>query len=291
MQSVHAVMDSLCRCFGSTPIHNDLDLESLSLTSAAADQQRSVPATPDMKRRTRSLALQDKQWDALFSADPRPSSLKGASLEQAQAVAKAKLAAHPARPRLHKRKRSTSRDDIFRSKKEKSPSTTGAAASSSSTSPAPNPLSRFLSNHPSLAHSLCFASPIRDSQEPDEFLLDPSVCSETNTLNTAEDTITSTLYYETTKLAGLEQTSPPMPLFDNYCVDERDDIHAIVGAASHSSARMRDWVRDLHVDEELEEEEEEEEATPPASPRRRHEEPPPPMTNVSSSSSSQKTES
>jgi hypothetical protein len=57
-----------------------------------------------------------------------------------------------------------------------------------------------------------------------------TVVSDTNSVNnsTAEDTMTSTVYYETTKLAGLFQKSPPMPLFKNHCVHERDDIHKIL---------------------------------------------------------------
>ena len=56
-----------------------------------------------------------------------------------------------------------------------------------------------------------------------------SVVSDSNTLNTAEDTITSTLYYETTKLAGLKQTNPLMPLYNSHAVGHaKDDIHQIV---------------------------------------------------------------
>jgi hypothetical protein len=34
-------------------------------------------------------------------------------------------------------------------------------------------------------------------------------------------------------LAGLSQTSPPMPLFNSFCVDECDDIHRIISTHSH----------------------------------------------------------
>jgi len=112
-----------------------------------------------------------------------------------------------------------------------------------------------------------------------------------NTLNTAEDTITSTLYYETTKLAGLHQKSPPMPLFNNFQVEPSDDINRIVASHSHSSAKMIDLVResgmevvDLHDDDD-------EDPTPPASPNRptyEDLEHPPPMEQMSSSDSSQK---
>jgi hypothetical protein len=183
----------------------------------------SVPPTPDVQRRTRSLALQDRQWDALFG-EGAPSSpnvvtphREVASIEEAHAVAKAKLA----RP---KRKRICTPDDIFRSKKpDRTPNTPQAPETV---------FSRFLSNHPALAHSLCFATPVRDSHEDLE-----SVVSDTNTLNTAEDTITSTLYYEQTKLAGLHQIHPPMPLFNHFAVEQ--ELSEIVASERHSSARLR----------------------------------------------------
>lgn len=317
---MQSVLEQLCRCFGSTPINHDLtDMESLSLAQSHDGRQRGhqqqVPATPDMKRRTRSLALQDKQWDALFSPEPsslttrqsataeptnpvspdagrssKPNlpALDHIAVEQAHAVAKAKLAANPTRFRSHRRKRSRSRsrDDIFRSKKQDN-----KAASCTGNGTGPNPISRFLTNHPVLAQSLCFATPIRDpDEEPDEVPLDAASVVSGNTLNTAEDTITSTLYYETTKLAGLHQKNPPMPLFNNFQVDERDDIHRIVATHSHSSAKMIDLVREVGL-EVVELDDDDDDDTPPATPSRPRSEdlePPPPMEQMSSSDSSQK---
>ena len=287
-------MDSLCRCFGA---HDSADLHE-SLSDPQPRTSSKVPATPDMKRRTRSLALQDKQWDALFdcntnSAKVTPpkqrqttSSKETISLEHAHAVAKAKLAANNNGYRSQKRKRQTP-DDIFRSRKQQDRGTN------------PNPFSRFLSNHPVIANSLCFATPIKDSdEEPDEVPLDRnnSVVSDTNTLNTAEDTITSTLYYEQVKLAGLQQKNPPMPLFNHYQLEAGDDIHKIVATESHSSRNMIDWMREhnnLEVEVNLEDDEEEE--SPPASPQRQQQQrrrgrvntddAPPPMMNASDDSS------
>jgi hypothetical protein len=441
-QTMQSLVDSLCRCFGSTPIsHHDLmdQLDSLSLQQqqqrqhqhqqqqdpggASSSRQRSssyssatrlrdpfrvrkqvTPPTPEMKKRTRSLQLQDKQWDALFSTatagaaanspptsssssppgpqDPEtpkssnhyqrsanvPSHRSGAyageedeedddvdvdngigfsAVEQAKAVAEAKRMAASAsavaganasanlsaaasaatkvgggggagsskgggkkKGSMHKRKRSSSgtRDDIFRSKRNSSSwgggshggggGAGGGANRRKSHGPfglggdgrhpfaaycggemgvigvdgessggklpsnpnaAVNRISRFLSNHPVFASSLCFATPVTDSADEAEYdddvddynsneLLDgdngngnnademTSVVSGDNTLNTAEDTITSTLYYETTTLAGLKQTSPPMPLFNSFCVDERDDIHRIISTNSHMTS-------------------------------------------------------
>jgi len=275
-------MDSLCRCFGTD--HADLH-ESLSEPDPRTSSK--VPATPDMKRRTRSLALQDKQWDALFDCNsnstrktsPRRQTKEKISLEHAHAVAKAKLAANTNGYRSQKRKRQTP-DDIFRSKKQQGKG------------PNPNPFSRFLSSHPVIANSLCFATPVKDSEEePDEVPLDRnnSVVSDTNTLNTAEDTITSTLYYEQVKLAGLKQKNPPMPLFNHYQLEAGDDIREIVATESHSSRNMMDWIQqnnnNLEVEVNLEDDEEE---TPPGTPSRRRvntDEVPPAMMNASDDSS------
>lgn len=161
------------------------------------------------------MSLKDKAWDPLFEErQPR----QGVTLEHAQAVAKAKLQAATAQKRSSstKRKRTRSKDDIFRTKKAMPKKE--------------NAFSRFLSNHPVIAHSLCFATPIRESTDDVDNV---SVVSESNTLNTAEDTITSTLYYEKTKLAGLEQRNPPMPLFNSQSVDR--DIHKIVRERTRSS--------------------------------------------------------
>lgn len=229
---MQSVMESLCRCFGTTPLTTSaaeggglVELDSIQEPSATHCGSGAVLSASDIRRRTRSLALKDKQWDALFHdrAKKRATNLEVASHRG------------PAAATRPKRKRSTSRDAIFRSKK---PDLRGGAA------PPPNPFSRFLSNHPALANSLCFATPIHDPEDVAVgSVVDDtnSVVSDTNTLNTAEDTITSTLYYETTKLAGLQQTTPPMPLFNTFAVDERDDIHQIVTTRSHSSQKWMDW--------------------------------------------------
>ena len=170
-----------------------------------------------------------------------------------------------------KRRRSGSRDGIFRSKREPAPDA--------------NPFSRFLSCNPAVMNSLCFATPVQG----DSFDFDAaSVVSDSNTLNTAEDTITSTLYYETTKLAGLKQNSPPMPLFNSHAVEAQDEIHRIVASRSHNSVNMLTTYKQ-HPDD-LAELGDEEEVTPPTSPRHLSvvndiEEIPPPIIKLSSDSS------
>lgn len=317
---MQSVLDSLCRCFGSTPLNQQdlVDIESLSLEQSTFTQENVVsmvkqvtpPTPPDMKRRTRSLALKDKQWDALFatptgagSEQPHMHTLATAAaaqasttstanlsarhssklitatltssradvIEQAEAVAEAKIAAISKSPTpnhhsitSYKRKRSACgvKEDIFRTKKQGSHrhshhpcqytegmdvggfrrnSVAGSSPCGIDMKPgASSRLSHFLSSHPVIAQTLCFATPVTDSaDEPDEIPLETTSVVSGNTMNTAEDTITSTLYYENTKLAGLIQKNPPMPLFNNFQVDERDDIHRIVATHSHSSARMK----------------------------------------------------
>ena len=276
-----SVLDSLCRCFGEPSLRPG-DMEHLADTPAVQQPQtpgsQPAPATPDAKRRTKNMKLQEEQWDALFdcnaattnavhcvgggtvAAEPT-SSGKHASrredltLEQAQAVAKAKLAANgnataPPPPQQNsqyrtptqpKRKRTTP-EDIFRSKKN--PNSGHNNSNGSAANPRPkDAFSRFLTNNPVLANSLCFATPIRDPADEEADVPDSnSVVSDTNTLNTAEDTITSTLYYEQVKLAGLKQKNPPMPLFNAYEVKASDDIRKVVTCESYSSAKMKDWV-------------------------------------------------
>ena len=121
---MQSVFDSFCRCFG-TPV-NPTDMEvitdAITAEQAAAAKKEVVPSTPDMKRRTRSLKLQDEQWDALFDCNAtgfvaarRDSCGENVTMEQARAVAKAKIEAN-GNKKNQKRKRATA-EDIFRSKK------------------------------------------------------------------------------------------------------------------------------------------------------------------------------
>ena len=116
------------------------------------------------------------------------------------------------------------------------------------------------------SRALCFASPVRDSQELAEeqaaaaaaanattgtvdnsILLndqdqgdDPTVNTADCTYATQDDTVASTHYFEA-KMAHLVETSPPMPLYRQYEVTEsnpNDAIRQIVETNSHRSASI-----------------------------------------------------
>ena len=121
---MQSVFDSFCRCFG-TPV-NSADMEVITDSAAAdgvhgAEGRKIVASSPDMKRRTRSLKLQDEQWDALFDCNAtgmihsKREGGESITVEQARALAKAKLEANGSK-KPQKRKRQTA-EDIFRSKK------------------------------------------------------------------------------------------------------------------------------------------------------------------------------
>ncbi|GAX22853.1 hypothetical protein FisN_24Lh138 [Fistulifera solaris] len=303
---MQSVLDNLCRCFGSDPAnnmasnnlatstmeHSDSILESdkpaapergdVDTTRQGSNYSRiSLPPTPDLKRRTKSLSLQDKQWDNLFVSPEtkkharrktQDDLLDGFSMEQAQAVARAKLEA--TQPNMNRKRRRGGKEDIFRSKKPDSRTSV-------------NPVHRFLSNHPAIMNSLCFASPVKDSRshEPTEILLHKD-SMQSEAISTADDTVTSTVYYETTRLAGLQQKNPPMPLFDSFQVEDKDgeEIHRIIATHSHSSQRLRemfrqqDWKVDLSDDDEDEEDNDEDQVM-------QEDDIPPPMIHSSSESS------
>ena len=283
---MQSFLDSLCRCFGEPVIHANHEDDHIVASYSGHRRQRPTssqpaPTTPDAKRRTKTMKLQEEQWDALFDCNAvgstavpckgrgtnrnndllegNPASTSGVgkppaipsredlTVEQAQAVAKAKLAVggspqHQQTPPHQTKRKRASPEDIFRSRKNTSPVNNGSGSSNSYRPK--DPFSTFLSNNPVLANSLCFATPVRDpadDEEPDIHESN-SFVSDTNTLNTAEDTITSTLYYEQVKLAGLKQKNPPMPLFGAYEVKPSDDIRKVATCESYSSAMMKDWV-------------------------------------------------
>jgi hypothetical protein len=310
---MQSVMESLCRCFGSTPMSHP-DLSNSGLDS----MQATFGGDSLMQKRTQSLSLQDQQWDALFAMDPFPKSSPRKSnnnkesspqpartsaatspsnnkslLSEAQAVAKSKQQAsdkhqHQHNKQLlkldhktHKRKRSvSSREDIFRTKQPQS--SDSKSGSSAHNQQQVNPISRFLSNHPVIAHSLCFATPVKDDSA-DHYTDNPqqgatastttevkskdkslhtkenpvsanattesstadapshdqttATTSTANNANDEEDTVTSTVFYEMTTLAGLfPTTTPPMPLFTSYCLDERATIYQILTAWQQPSS-------------------------------------------------------
>lgn len=236
------LFDSVCRCFG----HDDLDQgngnSSVHASQGVAESSSQISA----KRRTNRLELKDKQWDELFEKTTRVAS-KGSSpkkpsvdddgddgvvdMRNAHALAQAKLAANPPHRNKPNRKRSAqAREEIFRSKNQND----GSAAACGTASG--NGFTRLWGN-PSLA--LCFATPIRGtSEEPEETDLRSVDASDTATLNTCEDTITSTVYFEN-KYSHITETRPPMPLFNQFKIgNEKDEISSIMNSDSHSSVNM-----------------------------------------------------
>lgn len=170
--------------------------------------------------------------------------------DTAQALAQAKLAANPPRYRTKRKRSSQTREEIFRNKNGTSglgamSCTNGGANSEAAGSTSRNrtkssapksDFSRLL--NPSLA--LCFATPIRGTEEEQEEQdLKSLDHSDTATLNTnGDDTITSTLYFDS-KYAHIQETAPPMPLFSQFKIGQaKDEIRTIMATDSHSSVRM-----------------------------------------------------
>lgn len=291
------LVDSFCQCFGTAvPQHGtsaaSTPLESLHLHNESPHANRSTGLSTNSNkengRRSRSLTpnvdlFSKKVQPAKVQSDLSSGHRRNRSMDQTPTSTKSSFVGgidHKSTSRNYKRKRSCSKVDIFRSKQN--PSTTNS-----------NPFSRFISNNPVIINALCFANPVRDSVD----LCDAgSVVSESNTLNTAEDTITSTLYYEKTKLAGLKQKNPPVPLFNCFAVDADDDIRQIVKTHSHSSVKLLDMYGSRHKKHPavVWEEEVPQDSTPPTSPPHdnfslvtpRDQSPPPSIANLSSDSSS-----
>lgn len=154
----------------------------------------------------------------------------------------------------HKRKRPiSSRDDIFRSRKLGPTSGRGKTGCDGNCM---NPISKFLSNHQGFANALCFATPVRDSEELEEALVEDdhttnngghnnndnaSLASDANTLNTCEDSMLMLDH----KLAQMSKNQPPMPLFHDFKVNqnEPEGLRRIVETDTHSSSNlMKAWL-------------------------------------------------
>lgn len=224
------------------------------------------------KKRTNKLKLNDKQYDELFDKVQRANNKSSKTSnghpskpgekrnnngnsdnmteisdhDTARALAKAKLAANPPRYRTKRKRPIQTRDDIFRSKNGNNKLGTGScmdvggdepsSRQEKRTSAPKTDFSRLL--NPSLA--LCFATPIRGTEEEQEELDLKSVDhSDTATLNTnGDDTITSTLYFDS-KYAHIQESTPPMPLFSQFKIGQsKDEIRTIMATDSHSSVKM-----------------------------------------------------
>ena len=244
------LFDSVCRCFGHTPPTPTGG--SGGQSNASQPIVTSNSHSSDVKRRTNRLELKNKEFDTLFedgrqrgggsrhhsserkpptSSSSRKPKQQGSSpdhLEHARAVAKAKLAANPSRYRSKRKRSGKAKEDIFRSKQPIDHTHTSASTQQTT-------FSRLL--NPSLA--LCFATPIRGTEEEvDETVLRSTDASDTNTLNTCEDTISSTVVFDS-KYSHVVETRPPMPLFNQFKIGhQKDEIRTIVATDSHSSLKM-----------------------------------------------------
>mmetsp|Transcript_6793 Transcript_6793/g.16678 ORF Transcript_6793/g.16678 Transcript_6793/m.16678 type:complete len:420 (+) Transcript_6793:328-1587(+) len=227
------------------------------------------------KRRTSKLTLNDKQYDELFDKVKRGSSQTSKYVQNgqppchegknkassnvnrlepitdhdtAEALAKAKIAANPPRYRSKRKRPSQTREEIFRNKigssrigstsclNGKSGAPAGQSRNSNTSSTPKTDFARLL--NPSLA--LCFATPVRGTEEEQEEQdLKSLDHSDTATLNTnGDDTITSTLYFDS-KYAHIQESTPPMPLFSQFKIGQaKDEIRTIMATDSHSSVRM-----------------------------------------------------
>jgi hypothetical protein len=175
----------------------------------------------------------------------------------------------------------TKRDEIFRTRRFESSSNKNHSSHvqqqqrDQSASSSSNHLSRLLTNHPGVANALCFANPIRDDEDDD---LPLNEVDDDSTLNTCEDTITSTLYFDA-KYAHLVEKRPPMPLFSHFKVtEEEDQIRRIVATDSHNSLNMIRLMNEhSRGSPSLPESSSDEEAVPAVTPRPRR---PQPKSNV-----------
>lgn len=250
------MLDSFSRCFGApsqnisgrpqtgeSSGHNSLDYTVSNSASPANPNNRyddDVEVLDNRRRTGKALGIElgDKEWDALFAEEKgkRSNSYRGDAsnseyskrcskkpdreVEYADALAKAKEAANPSRhasPRKVDRK-----NDIFRSKATPNPS-----------------LAYRILGHGTVARALCFANPVFDSGKNNDI---PKVDTyDEHTVNTAEDTLTSTVCFEA-KHSHLVEKRPPMPLFNRFKVEcdviKDDTLIDIVKSGSHQSVHM-----------------------------------------------------
>jgi len=254
---VQAMLDSFSRCFGApgqnisgrpqageSSGHNSLSYTVSGSASPGNPSNRyddDVEALDNRRRTGKALGIElgDKEWDALFTEEKgkRSNSYRGdkndsehsrrnskkpdREVEYADVLAKAKEAADPSRhatPRKIDRK-----NDIFRSK---------------ATPPNPSLAYRILGTG-TVARALCFANPVFDSGNNNGIAKVDTYGG--NTVNTAEDTLTSTVCFEA-KHSHLVEKRPPMPLFNRYKVEcdaiKDDTLIGIVKSGSHQSVHM-----------------------------------------------------
>lgn len=252
---VQAVLDSLSRCFGA-PVHVNPtrspggDNYQMTYREDGTTQEiqgksnnryvENVEALDSHRRQGRPLGIElnDEEYDNLFidvsnrrgdnmenrnngSSNSRRKRAPDMEVEYADVSAKLNEAAKPSRhasPRKIDRK-----NDIFRSR----------------VVPPQSFASRLLGRE-SVARALCFANPVHDCATGGQGIAKNDTYG-ANTVNTAEDTLTSTVCFDA-KHSHLVEVRPPMPLFNRYKVEcnSHDDnaLIGIVNSGSHHSVHM-----------------------------------------------------
>lgn len=278
---MQALLESISRCFGAPmegngpPTHkSDGHIDQVGVLANGETEKNSshlhkhkhrVDDNDVMDARRRQgralgLELHDQEWDALFhregmakkkaqsgrhtspskqrhsrsnrlspetkqnQASTRPSKKElDMDVGYAEVLAKAREAAKPSRHASPRKTPADRKAEIFRLKR--------------------NQRSSFASKilgKDGVAKALCFANPVRGTtgDADDKMNCDQS---DIDTLNTADDTISSTLYFES-KFNSSMETRPPMPLFSQYKVECEDwkgnALMTIVATGSHQSMHM-----------------------------------------------------
>jgi hypothetical protein len=183
-------------------------------------------------------------------------------MAEAKLLAMAAVASSPRTPAAartvsprQRRSIASSRDEIFRIKRHARDDDDQSEMSSAANYGCHDfrPVHRFLGRP--LANTLCFATPIRDSksesneqQQPARLLLLEDDDGENSLVSASargaaaqdhhdEETISSTLYYEATKLAEFSERHAPMPLFPDYTVTSGQDIQGIMSSKTHCTRK------------------------------------------------------
>jgi len=209
----------MCRCFG-----HDEDLETATANSNSSQGIHESSSQISAKKRASRLELKDKQWDELFektSKSPSRQSPTKRSISNSNTGSSSNNSSSQAN-KQRKKKPVEARDEIFRMKAKEDASNSASQG-----------FARLW--NPYMA--LCFATPVRGASE-EVAVEETDLASETATLNTNEDTITSTVYFEN-KYSHITETRPPMPLFNQFKIgNEKDEIRNIMNSDSHSSVNM-----------------------------------------------------
>lgn len=263
---VEALLESLSRCFGTPgqPVgdshhRNDIDdndqNEDGAGTNSRRDENLSVEGRRNSKGRrstgdSSNHHRRRSPGKSAGSSSPSPRKKSHHDMDNAGSSSQTRRPTQSPNHRHRtaslsqtKAKADKRRDDIFRLRGFN----TSAAAQPSGSPPetaspsqnAAGSISRLLVMD--VGKSLCFATPVRESSSEaadDEKEIKSVETSGGNTQNTAEDTITSTLYFDA-KYSHIVESRPPMPLFRQFEVpitaDKPNELTRIISAGSHTS--------------------------------------------------------